>query len=422
MENFRLALSRRFPALASRDFAIFWVGHLFSLVGTAMQNTALPLLAYRISGRPFDLGLIGFASSLPTFFLALPGGVLVEHVDKRKAVIFLQVVMMLDTFALAFLALSGLIQIWHIALLSLILGAAIAFEITARQAMLIELVGREALPNAIALQSTAFNLARVLGPALVVPITLLFSKNGEGWIFFLNGVSFIAIVIGLFFVRARYKAPVEPRTRPMLEEFREGAQYLVNNSSVGMLVVIAAVLGIFAFPITQQLPVVSKDLLGQVGDTKSIVDMRNSMLYVSQGVGALIAAFSIAVNNSARWRGLRLLLGESAFVLGILAIPFSRSLPLTMLIIALMGWGSVTQLATMNTLLQLHVPDTLRGRVFSIYLWALQGVAPFGSLLVGWMTQELHLTLTAVICGTVSLAIIGSIQILKPNVRQSAAA
>src|SRR3990172_2950063 len=128
--KFRNLLLQRFPALASRDFAIFWVGHLFSLIGTSMQNTAQPLLAYRISGRPFDLGLIGFAASLPTFFLAIPGGVLVEHVDKRKMVIFMQAIMMTTTFALAFLALSGAIQIWHIALLSLILGVATAFEIT----------------------------------------------------------------------------------------------------------------------------------------------------------------------------------------------------------------------------------------------------------------------------------------------------
>ena len=133
----RSTLSRRFPALASRDFAIFWVGHLLSLIGTSMQNTAQPLLAYRLSGRPFDLGLIGFALTLPMFFLALPGGVLVEHWDKRKAVIVFQAILMLDTFVLAFLALTGLIQIWHIVLLSLISGIATAFEITARQAMLI---------------------------------------------------------------------------------------------------------------------------------------------------------------------------------------------------------------------------------------------------------------------------------------------
>jgi MFS family permease len=191
-------LSRRFPALASRDFAIFWVGYLLSLIGTFMQNTALPLLAYRLSGHPFDLGLIGFAVTLPTFFLAIPGGVLVEHVDKRKFIIILQAVMMLDAFALAFLSLSEKVQIWHIVVTSLILGIASAFEITARQAMLIELVGRESLPNAIPLQATAFNLARVMGPALVVPLFLLFPKNGEGWVFLLNGISFATIISACF--------------------------------------------------------------------------------------------------------------------------------------------------------------------------------------------------------------------------------
>jgi hypothetical protein len=248
---------------------------------------------------------------------------------------------------------------------------------------------------------------------------LLFSKNGEGWIFLLNGLSFAAIIISLLFVRTLYKAPVIPRTRSMLTEMREGTQYLVNTPSIGLLVVIAATLGIFAFPIIQQLPVVSKDLLGLAGDTKASVDLRNSLLYTAQGVGALIAAFSIAMNNTAHRRGLRLILGEAAFILGIIAIPFSRSLWPAMLVIALMGWGAVTQLATMNTLLQLQVPDTLRGRVFSIYLWALQGIAPFGSLLVGWMTQELSLSTTALICGLISLTIIGGIQVFQPKIRQT---
>jgi MFS family permease len=421
MSKFQTSLARRFPALGSRDFAIFWVGHLISLIGTSMQNTAQPLLAYRISGRPFDLGLIAFALTLPTFFLAIPGGVLIEHMEKRKVIISMQAVMMIDTFVLAILALGGHIQIWHIVLLSLILGIATAFEITARQAMLIELVGRDLLPNAIALQSTAFNLSRVLGPALVAPALLFFTKNGEGWIFLLNACSFAAILISLFFIHPQYTDPIQPRSLSLLGELREGTQYLVNNSSVGLLIIIAATLGFFAFPIIQQLPVISQDLLKQPADTKSIVDLRNSMIYTAQGVGALVAAFMIAFNNTARWRGLRLLLGEAFFILGMIAIPFSLSLWPAMIVIALMGWGAVTQLATMNTLIQLQVPNALRGRVFSIYLWALQGVAPFGSLLVGWMTQEFTLPTTAMICGMICLLMIGSIQLFQPKIRISEA-
>lgn len=419
MKKIQFFLQKRFPALASRDFSIFWTGHLLSLIGTSMQNTALPLLAYRISGRPFDLGLIGFATMLPTLFLALPGGVFVEHVDKRKAVMFLQTIMMLDTFALAFLSLSGRIEIWHIVITSLILGTASAFEITARQAMLIELVGRDSLPNAIALQSTAFNLSRVLGPTLVAPILLLSSQHGEGWVFLMNGLSFASIIIGLFFVQTKYKVPVTPRTRPIFTELKEGTQYLVQNSAVGLIVILAATFGVLAMPITQQLPVISKDLLGTAGDTKGMVDLRNSLLYTAQGAGALLAAFSIAMNNSARRRGLRLILGEAAFLMGMIVISFSRSLPITLFIIAMMGWGAVTQLATMNTLLQLQVPDHLRGRVFSIYLWALQGIAPFGSLLIGWITQNFGLTTAALSCGILSIGIVGWVQIFNPHVRSS---
>jgi len=411
------SLTRRFPALASRDFTIFWVGHLFSLIGTSMQNTALPLLAYRISGRPFDLGLIGFAASLPTFFLAIPGGALIEHVDKRKAIILLQSIMMLDTFALAYLTLSEQIEIWQMVVISLILGVATAFEITARQSMLIELVGRDSLPNAIALQSTAFNISRVLGPALIVPVFLLFPNNSEGWVFLLNSASFIAIVTGLFFVRTLHKIPVKPRALPLLTELREGARYLVNAPAVGLVMVIAATVGFLGLPIVQQLPVISAELLGRAGDTAEIVEMRNSLLYTAQGIGALTAAISIAMNNSKQRRGLRLMLGEAAFFLGMILIPLARSTPVAAVIIAVMGWGSVTQLATMNTLVQTQVPDHLRGRVFSVYLWALQGVAPFGSLLIGWMTQAWGLPVTALICGVVSLAVVGGIQFFRPVVR-----
>ncbi len=378
-----------------------------------MQNTAQPLLAYRLSGRPFDLGLIGFALTLPTFFLALPGGVWIEYLEKRKAVIVLQSVMMVDAFILAWLALSGAIQIWHIVALSLVLGVTTAFEITARQAMLIELVGRDALPNAIAMQSTAFNLSRVLGPALVAPFLLLFPNRGEGWIFLLNGISFLTIIIGLLFVRSRYQMPIRARSHSLVAEIREGMAYILGNPSVGSIVILAALLGLFAFPVLQQLPVVSTDLLGQLGDTRSVVDARNSWLYTAQGAGALVASFFIVMNNTSRWHAPRLILGEAAFISALLVLSSSHSLLPAVLLVALMGWGGVTQLATMNTLIQLQVPNGLRGRVFSVYLWALQGVAPFGSLLIGWMTQNWGLALMTRLCGLICLGGMGGIQLFR---------
>lgn len=419
----RIILAARFPALASRDFAIFWVGHLLSLIGTSMQNTAQPLLAYRISGRPIDLGLIGFAFTLPTFLLALPSGVWIERWDKRKTVIVLQAIMMAETFILAFLTLTGMIQIWHIAALSLILGIASTFEITARQSMLIELTGRESLPNAIALQSTAFNLSRLLGPALTAPFLLAFHENGEGWIFFMNGLSFAAIILSLFFVTLRYRAEPSGSAagNSFISDFIDGSRYIRTHRNIGLLILIAAILGVFGFPIMQQIPVLAKDILAQTGDTKAIVDARNSAIYAAMGGGALMAALMIALNNSARWRGARLLAGEAAFIAGLMGIGFAGSLWQAIFLLALLGWGGVTQLATMNTAIQIQIPNDLRGRVFSIYLWALQGVAPIGSLLIGGMTQAWSLPVTALVCGTICLAGISFIQLLYPGVRQSAA-
>jgi MFS family permease len=221
MQTIQLRIAQRFPALASRDFTLFWIGHLLSLIGTSMQNTAQPLLAYRLSGRPFDLGLIGFAAALPTFFLALPGGVLIEHVDKRKAVIVLQFVMMLNTFAMAWLTLNGSIQIWHIVLLTLVLGIATAFEITARQAMLIELVGSEALPNAIGcnpLPSTWSRAGSVAGGAVPAAVP----RNGEGWVFS-STASVSSPSSSVCFSCAPVTTPAFGQVELPLKEFREAA-------------------------------------------------------------------------------------------------------------------------------------------------------------------------------------------------------
>lgn len=416
-----MSLAGRFPALASRDFAIFWLGHLLSLIGTAMQNTAQPLLAYRLSGKPFDLGLIGFAVTLPTFFLALPSGVLIERWDKRKAIRILQAVMMIETLTLSALTLTGLIQIWHIVVLSLILGIASTFEITTRQSMLIEIVGRETLPNAIALQSTAFNISRVLGPALSAPLLLLFPANGEGWIFLLNGLSFGAIIVSLFFIRLNYKAEPVHSNQTMMRDFLDGGKYILAHKGIAAIILIAAIMGVFGLPVMQQIPVLAQDILAQIGDTKSIVDARNSALYGSLGLGALVAAVMIALNNSEGWRGARLLIGQAAFVCGLMGIGLTRELWQSLLLIALMGWGGVTQFATLNTLLQTKIDNQVRGRVFSMYLWAFQGIAPFGSLLIGWMSQTLTLPVTALTCGAICLFGVGAIQLVFPDVRKSTA-
>lgn len=408
----------RFPAFASRDFTIFWIGQFISLIGTWMQTTVQAYLAYRITGEPIYLGLIGFAGTLPTLLFTLPGGVWVERLDKRKTVIALQAVMMLQAFMLAALTLSGAVTIWWIVVLAFVLGAANSVEITARQAMLIELVGKSALPNAIALQATAFNVARVIGPALAAPLLVLFA-NGEGWAFFVNGVSYLFVIIGLAFVRTHPAAPpAGTAARPSaMAQFREGQRYIRSTVLIGLIIVMAAVPGLLAFPVIQQVPAIARDVLAQPGDTDAIVAARNSAMLTAQGVGALAAAVMLTLLSGYRRKGRLMFAGQFAFSFALLGIALSRTLALTLPFMTLFGWGTVTSLATSNTVIQLTVPDELRGRVISTYLWALQGIAPFGSLLVGAIAQQFGVPLAALFAGLACLAVYVAINLRTPVVR-----
>jgi MFS family permease len=399
---------------------LFLVGQFISITGTWMQSTAQSYLAYRLSGRPLDLGLIGFATTLPTLLLALPAGVLVERWDKRITVIVLQAFMSLQAFSLAALTFTGQIQIWHIGVLALIFGTASAVEITARQAMLIELAGRQALPSAIALQTTAFNIARVLGP--LAASWLLTSAGTEGSVFFANGVSFLFVIVGLLIAQTRYKVPREVGANKSFGvEFREGLSYIRRNTLVASIILMAATVGFFGFPMIQQIPALARDVLKTANDTEAIVAARTSNLYAAQGAGALTAAFLAAYMSSSRNKGLAVVLGQIAFTVPLIALGYVSDLNISLVLLVLMGWGVVTQLVSMNTLLQVNVPNELRGRVFSVYLWALQGVAPFGSLLIGWLAQNWGVPLAALTGGFVSFVTIVGLHLISPGVRRAQA-
>lgn len=385
-----------------------------------MQNTAQPYLAYRISGRPLDLGIIGFASTLPTLLLALPAGVLVERWDKRKTVIISQSIMSLQAFGLAALTFTGHIEIWHITIFALIFGSASAVEITARQAMLIELAGREALPSAIALQTTVFNIGRVLGP--LAAAWLITSTGTEGSVFMANGVSFLFVIGGLLFARTRFKLPRDNNEHKSLgAEFKEGLTFIRRNSVVNSIILMAALVGFFGMPLLQQIPALARDVLGRLTDTEPVVAERTSLLYAAQGVGALTAALMATLFSSSSKKGRWVLIGQIAFIIPLIGLGYITQLHTSTFLLLLIGWGTVTQLVAMNTLIQLKVPNELRGRVFSIYLWALQGVAPFGSLLIGWMAQNWGIPLSALIGGLVSLFTIGVLHFRNPGVRKAQA-
>jgi MFS family permease len=419
-----MAFKDRFPALASRDFFIFLVGQFISLVGTWMQSTVQPYLAYRITGSSFDLGLIAFSATLPTLILALPAGVIIERMDKRKIVIAMQAIEMVQAFFLAFLALTGRIQVWHLISLSFLLGAASAIEITARQAMLIELVGKPTLPNAIALQSTIYNLARVIGPSLTAVVLILIQNHGEGWAFFANGVSFLFVIVGLFFVRTPYRV-VKPEQFPekldIPAEFKQGWQYIRGNTVVLLIIMLVALIGFFGFPFSNLIPALGRDVLKQVGDTETSVAARTGALYMAQGIGALIAAAVISAYSTLRHKGLLMAIGQFVFAVGLVLLAFAHNLTMAVVLIAIYGWATVAQLMMMNTLIQIDVPDVLRGRVFSVYLWAQQGVAPFGSLFIGWLAQAAGVPSAALVGGLVCLVLVVLAHARWPLLRQKMA-
>ncbi len=420
MNRFQSFFASHFPALTSRDYVIFWVGQFLSVIGTWMQNTTLPYVAYQITGSSLDLGLIGFAGTLPMLFVTLPAGVLVERWNKRYTVISMQSVMMLQAFLLAGLTFSGKLQVWHIAVLAFVLGSASSIEITARQAMLIELSGREALPNAIAVQTTAFNLGRVIGPTIAAALLTL--TDGAGMVFLSNGISYLFVIGGLFFVRTRYQVQREASgPKSLRAEFGEGQRYIRQNPLVSHIIIMMAVVGFFGFPLLQQIPAVAKDMLAQLTDTEQIVAARNSALYTFQGIGALVAAFSIAFFTAYKKKGVWLTVGQYTFILAVIGLSFVRTAVPAYILMMLIGWGTVTQLAIMNVLIQVQVPNGLRGRVFSTYLWAIQGVAPFGSLLIGWWAQTWGVPRTLLACGMLVLAILTIMHFSTPDIRKSEA-
>ena len=416
-----MAFKDRFPALASRDFFIFLAGQFLSLIGTWMQNTVQPYLAYRITGSSFDLGLIAFSATLPTLLLALPSGVLIERMDKRKVVIGMQVIEMVQAFFMAFLALTGRIQIWHLIALSFVLGSASVIEITARQAMLIELVGKPTLPNAIALQSTIYNLARVIGPSLTAIVLVLIQNHGEGWAFFANGVSFLFVIVGLFFVRTPFRV-VKPEQFPekldLIAEFKQGWEYIRGNTVVLLIIILVALIGFFGFPFSNLIPALARDVLKQVVDTETSVAARTGALYMAQGVGAFIAALVISAFSTLHRKGLLMTIGQFVFAVGLVLLAFAHNLPVAVVLIAINGWATVAQLMMMNTLIQIDVPDLLRGRVYSVYLWAQQGVAPFGSLFIGWLAQAAGVPNAALVGGLVCLLVVVLAHARWPVLRQ----
>lgn len=365
-----------FGALRHRNFAVFYVGQLLSLTGTWMQSTAQGWLVLDLTDSSLLLGVVTAAGSLPSLVLTLYAGVVADRADKRRIILVAQAVMLVQSLLLAALTHFEAISYPAILLLAMVLGTAAAFEVPTRQSFFVELVGRDDLPSAIALNSSAFNATRILGPAVA---GWLIAAVGVAACFFANAVSYLAVIAGLLMIRLPPFRPPERRATA-LESLREGLAYVRGHRLVRTLVWLIAAMSITAFPFAMLLPVFARDVL-EVGAQGL------GWLMAASGTGALVAGLALAAGVLRVPRG-KLVIGSSvAFTLFLAAFSFSRSFALSVALLACVGFTMILNNSTVNALLQASVPNRLRGRVMSVYVFMFLGMTPLGSLQAGAMAR-----------------------------------
>jgi MFS family permease len=381
-------------ALRHRNFRLFFAGQSVSLIGTWMQQVATSWLVYLLTESAWWLGLVTFAGQVPAFFLSPVAGVAVDRVNRHRLILLTQTLAMLQALALAGLTLSGTATVGVVLVLNLFIGVVNAFDMTARQAFLTEMVGgsREDLANAIALNSAMVNGARLVGPALA---GLVLTATGPGVCFALNGVSYLAVLLALLAMR------VEPRRLPphppFLHGLREGFAYAFGFAPIRALLLLLGVVSMAGMGYMVLLPILATATFrGEAGTL--------ALLTTASGVGALAAAVFLAARHSVLGLGRWIAWTPALFGAGLLALSATDRLPLALPLLALAGFAMMVQMAASNTVLQTIVPEDKRGRVMSLYMMAFMGMAPVGSLSAGWLAERIGLENTLRLEGGVCLA------------------
>jgi MFS family permease len=382
-----------FRALRHRNFRLFFCGQIISLIGTWMQSIAQAWLVYRLTKSPLLLGLVGFSGQIPVLLFAPLGGLLADRYSRYRTVIATQTASMLLALILSALTLLGHVRVWEIMLLASLLGVVNAFDIPARQAFIIEMVIPEDLINAIALNSAMFNGARILGPA-IAGITV--AAIGEGWCFFANGVSYIAVIACLLLMI------VTPRERSGrrvsgLESVLEGFRFTMHTGPIRALLLLLGLVSVTGMPYAVLMPIFADKILHS--DARGL-----GLLMGSTGVGALAATLVMAARREVRGLGRWINYASTGFGASLILFSFSRSLPLSIALLLPAGFCMLIQMASSNTLIQTMVPDDLRGRVMSVYSMMFIGMAPFGALLAGAIAKGLGAPYTVALGGAACIA------------------
>ena len=362
-----------FRALRARNFRLFFVGQTISLTGTWMQMVASSWLVYRLTDSPFLLGVVGFLNNLPSLFLAPFAGVYADRLNRRRMLIIIQTLAMVQALVFAVLTLTNVITVWHIVALSLFLGVINAFDMPIRQSFMIEMIDRkEDLSNAIALNSSMVNASRLVGPSMA---GILIAAAGEGICFLLNSLSYIAVIISLLAMRI---TPVkrENGKEPVLQGLKEGFGYAFSFPPIRSVLLLLALVNIVGMPYTILMPIFARDILK--GGPQTL-----GFLMAAMGVGALSGALYLAGRRSVRGLGRMAPLSAGIFGLGLAMFALSREFWLSAVLMLVTGVGMIVQFASSNTVLQTIADEGMRGRVMSMYTMAFRGVAPFGNLMAG---------------------------------------
>jgi MFS family permease len=367
-----------FRALRHRNYRLFFSGQTISLVGTWMQQVAVAWLVYRLTNSAFLLGIVGFVGQIPTFICSPFAGVLADRHNRKNILLITQVLAMLQALILSLLIFSGHIQVWHIIVLSASLGIINSFDLPVRQAFTVEMIeDREDLSNAIALNSSMVNAARLIGPSIA---GILIASVGEGMCFLLNALSYIAVIASLLAMKI-IRPPVKTFNRNILLELKDGFRYAFNFYPIKIILILLALISLMGVPYQVLMPVFAKDIFH--GGARTL-----GFLVAMGGVGALTGALYLASRRNVLGLGRIIALSAGLFGVCIIAFSFSRIIWVSMAILFFGGFGMMVQMASSNIILQTIVDEDKRGRVMSFYTMSFMGTAPFGSLLAGSLASK----------------------------------
>jgi MFS family permease len=402
-----LRVQETFAALKHYNYRLWFFGQVVSLMGTWMQSTAQGYLIYQLTKSTAYLGLVAFVGGVATWLFTLFGGVVADRIPRRNLMVITQTSMLVLAFILGGLTFTNLVKPWHVLILAFLLGVANAFDAPARVSFVMEMVPREEMTNAIALNSTMFNIATVVGPSVA---GLTYAAFGPAWCFILNGISFIAVIVALLLMHI--KVDVQPvRRSNALVEIGEGLRYVFTNRMVLILTCSVGLVAMFGFGLMNLLPAWATDVLH--GN-----EVTNGLLVSARGFGALISALMLASMTRHKIRGKLWMVGFLIAPVAMFIFAWVRWLPLSLAILGVIGWGMMMMTNNSNALIQSDVPDNLRGRVMGVYALVFNGFIPIGALLAGGIAEKLGSPATVIICAAILFAFVVAIGIFLPEIRQ----